>query len=68
MDTRGLSYGKFSKDIGVDVSQLHRIINNGSEAGPKFLGKFAMYCEKNKLNFSDFIFFNEVLTGRNDIG
>jgi hypothetical protein len=45
------SYNKFARILGVDVSQLHKILNSESNAGPKFLGKLMVFCENRKLNF-----------------
>ncbi len=51
------NYHEFSRQLGVDVAQLHRVLNTGSNAGPKLLGKLMIYCQENNLDFNDYIFF-----------
>jgi hypothetical protein len=51
------NYNEFSRQLGVDVAQLHRVLNTDSNAGPKLLGKLMIYCQKNNLDFNSYIFF-----------
>jgi hypothetical protein len=62
------NYHEFSRQMGVDVSQLHRVLNTGSKAGPKFLGKLMRYCQDNNLNFKDYIFLEQPLHACNSMG
>ncbi|MDO7789123.1 hypothetical protein [Desulforamulus aquiferis] len=51
------NYTKCAHALEVEVPQLHRFINNDrSKAGAKLLGGFYAYCEKENLNFRDYIF------------
>ncbi|MFZ5611029.1 MAG: hypothetical protein ACOY3U_02370 [Bacillota bacterium] len=38
------SYHYFARALGVEVAQLHRILNHNSEAGAKFLGCLMRFC------------------------
>jgi hypothetical protein len=49
------NYNKFARMLNVDVSQLHKIINSNSNAGPKFLEKLINYCQKNNLDFIEYL-------------
>lgn len=51
------NYNEFSRQLGVDVAQLHRVLNTESNAGPKLLGKLMVFCKTNNLEFNDYIFF-----------
>lgn len=55
------SYREFARQLGIDVAQLHRVLNTESNAGPKFLGKLMVYCEKNNLKFNEYIFLDKPL-------
>lgn len=47
----------FAQAIGVNRSQVSQIINKkGKGAGANFFGGLLAYCEKNCLNFKDYIF------------
>lgn len=59
------NYNEFARQLGIDVAQLHRVLNTDSNAGPKMLGKFMLFCNKKKLNFNDYIFLDEPLTACN---
>lgn len=50
------NYHEFSRQLGVDVAQLHRVLNTESKAGPKLLGKLMKYCQKRNLDFYSYIF------------
>jgi len=59
MDSKyGGNYRKFSLVLGVEVSQLHRILNSDSRAGTVFLGRLHKYCINNGLIFEEFINFD----------
>lgn len=54
------NYNAFSRTLGVNVAHLHRFLNtDGSKAGPKMLGAVAQYCEKEGLEFNNYIFFKQ---------
>lgn len=59
------NYHKFARQLGVDVAQIHRILNTNSQAGPKFLGRFKTYCDQININFEDYIFLSEPLPANN---
>ncbi|NLV16068.1 MAG: XRE family transcriptional regulator [Syntrophomonadaceae bacterium] len=59
------NYHKFAHQLGVNVAQLHRILNTNSQAGPKFLGRFKSYCDDAHISFEDYIFLEEPLTVNN---
>lgn len=51
------NYSKCAQYMNVEPQQMHRFMNNeNSEAGAKLLGGFFAYCEKEGLNFKDYIF------------
>jgi hypothetical protein len=60
------NYHEFSRQTGIYASQIYRVINNGSKAGPKFLGRFKKYCLGTGLNFDDYIFWDESLIEQTD--
>jgi hypothetical protein len=49
------NYRKLARLLGVQVSQLHKVLNKDSKAGPVFLGRLRQYCKDNGLNFDEFI-------------
>lgn len=49
------SYNCFARMLGVEVAQLHRILNNNSKAGAKFLGCLMRFCKERGLNFEDYV-------------
>lgn len=51
------NYSKCAQAMNVEPQQLHRFLNHdNSEAGAKLLGGLFVYCEKEGLNFKDYIF------------
>lgn len=50
------SYAEASRQLGVASAQVFRIVNNGGNAGAKFLGNLIAYCDANNLNFRKYIF------------
>lgn len=55
------NYHEFARQLGVDVAQVYRVLNKGSKAGPKFLGRLMRYCQNNGLDFKYYIFLDEPL-------
>jgi hypothetical protein len=55
------NYHEFARRLGVNVAQLYRTINSDSIAGPVFLGRLKLFCQKRGLNFDDFIFLERPL-------
>ena len=49
------SYNCFARALGVEVAQLHRILNNNNKAGAKFLGCLMCFCKARGLNFEDYV-------------
>lgn len=50
------NYTECSKEIGVNVSTISRIINKNVEPSTKFLKLFSEYCKKNRIDVSKYIF------------
>ncbi len=59
------NYHEFARQLGVDVAQIHRILNTDCQAGPKFLGRFKVYCNTMDINFDDYIFLDKALPANN---
>lgn len=57
------SYNCFARALGVEVAQLHRILNNDNKAGAKFLGCLMRFCKARGLNFEDYVTVSEELAG-----
>lgn len=49
------TYRELARLLGVPVSQLHRVLNGESKAGPVFWGKLRTYCKEHGLEFEEFI-------------
>lgn len=49
----------FARSLGLDRGHLTKIINTGTCAGSKFYGAFYNYCEKEGLDFKEYIFLNK---------
>lgn len=49
------NYHEFARALGVDVAQLHRVLNSNSEAGARFLGRLLVFCKEHGLDFEDYI-------------
>lgn len=50
------NYTKCSKEIGVNVSTISRIINKRAQPGTMFLKLFSEYCKKNRIDVNKYIF------------
>lgn len=48
-------YRKLARMLDVQVSQLHKVLNRESKAGPVFLGKLRKFCKEHDLNFDEFV-------------
>jgi len=59
------SYHYFARILGVEVAQLHRILNHNSEAGAKFLGCLMRFCKKRGLNFEEYVTIPDELAASN---
>lgn len=46
----------FARELGVDRTQISRILKEGKGAGAGFYGKLMCYCKRTNLDFEDFIF------------
>ncbi len=49
------NYSRFAKDLGVDISQLHRFLTTGVGGGKKILGAIIKFCINKGLDFEDYI-------------
>lgn len=47
----------FAKQIGIDRSQLFKVLNEGKCAGIKFYERLIDYCQKNNIDMNSIIFF-----------
>lgn len=59
------NYNEFARRLGVDVAQLHRVLTSDRIPGPKFLGRLKLFCDRNGLNFDDYIFLTQPLHASN---
>jgi hypothetical protein len=51
------NYNQCARSLGIEVSQIYRLLTDEkSQAGAKMLGVIFAYCEREGLNFRDFIF------------
>lgn len=48
-------YREFARMLNIQVSQLHKILNKDSKAGPVFLGRLRHYCLEHNLPFDEFL-------------
>lgn len=48
-------YRQLARILDVQVSQLHKVLNTDSKAGPVFLGQLRKYCKENNLDFDEFV-------------
>ncbi len=49
----------FAETIGIDKSYLYQIFNSKrNKKSPKVCNAIIRYCEKNNLNYKDYIFLN----------
>jgi hypothetical protein len=46
---------EFARVIGVERSQISKIINHGSGGGSLFFGGLLAYCEKEGLDFKNYV-------------
>lgn len=61
------NYNEFARVLGLNVAHLYRTLKNqNSKAGPKFLGALAIFCKDNNLDYNEYIFLSNPLTGCND--
>lgn len=49
------NYNLFSRQLGVDPAHLYRFLNTGVGGGKKMLLALMEYCERNNINFSQFL-------------
>lgn len=49
----------FGQTIGIERSQISRILKDGTGAGAMFFGALMDYCDKNDLQFKDYIFLQQ---------
>lgn len=52
----GNNYNEFSRQTGIDVSLLYRILNGKGNAGIKTLNLLIAFLKKNNLKVTDYIF------------
>lgn len=45
----------FAREIGVERAQVSKIVRYGTYAGAKFYGALIAYCERNGLDYRDYI-------------
>lgn len=50
------SFGKCAKELNVAPSTVWRVIKGNNRAGIKLLTNLMQYCNKNNLNYIDYIF------------
>ncbi len=53
------NYHKASRDLGVDVAQIHRIVNKKKGAGLLFVSCLMKWCRNNNIDVTDLFFYPE---------
>ena len=51
----GGNYNRFSRELKVDPSHLHRFLKTGIGGGKKLVGAIIKFCKENGLNFEEYI-------------
>jgi len=51
----GGNFTRFSKDLGIDISHVHRCLTTGVGGGKKVIGAIIKYCKNKGLDFEEFI-------------
>lgn len=51
------NYNQFSRELKVDPAHLYRFLNTGVGGGKKIIFSLMTYCEKNKLDYKNYIEF-----------
>ena len=49
------NYNRFSRELKVDPSHLHRFLKTGIGGGKKLVGAIIKFCKENGLNFEEYI-------------
>lgn len=55
----GGNRSRFAEAIGVDRTQVTRVLNEGVGIGKLFIGGMMKYCKANGLNFDDYFIYSE---------
>ncbi|WDU82312.1 hypothetical protein [Caloramator sp. Dgby_cultured_2] len=50
----------FANALGLDRAQVSKVLKDGTCAGAQFYGALYVFCEKEKLDFRDYIFYLKV--------
>lgn len=59
---KGWSSYKFSRELDLDYSFVYRVLKGDVNGGNKFITRLIRFCNENKIDHSDFIFFNSPLS------
>ncbi len=51
------NYTRCSEALNINVSTISRIMSNENKPGTKFFTNLVNYCNKNNLNYNNFILF-----------
>lgn len=54
----GGNMSRFSRELSLDPSHLHRCLNNGVGGGKKVVGAIMKYCKENGKSFDEYLDFN----------
>jgi DNA-binding phage protein len=58
---------KLARTIGVGYPHLYRVLRNEKNAGLRMISGIQRMCRVRGLNVDDYIFFDELLSGNNEI-
>lgn len=57
---------RFSKELGLDYSYVHRVLKKEVNGGNKFISRIIDFCNKNKIKLDEFIFLESPLSNDNE--
>lgn len=66
INTNNWTSYRFSKELGLDYSYVYRVLKNEVNGGNKFISRLIDFCNKNKIEISQFIFLRTPLSRDNN--
>lgn len=61
----GGNYHEAERQLGIDASQLHRVLKQGKGAGLLFMTRLSNWCVKKGIDYGELIFLPKPLTNVN---
>lgn len=55
LESRGWSEVMFARKLGLDYTYIYRVMRGARNIGKKFLANFMKLCEREGLNFRDYV-------------